>query len=123
MRHTDPAYWESLMRMGLTKLFMLHALAEGPAHGYALARRTEELSASACKPTAGTIYPVLQEWEREGLVVSFDQVVQGRARKVYTLTAAGRSACEAAAAVWTGAARSVLALEPAKPDRLPDHLL
>lgn len=123
MRHTQPAYWESLMRMGLTKLFMLRALAEGPTHGYALARRAGQLSDSICKPTAGTIYPVLQEWEQEGLVLSIDQVVQGRPRKVYTLTATGRSACEAASITWGGAARVILALEPVRADRLPDHLL
>jgi len=107
MEHTDPAYWQGLIKMGLTKLYMLRALLDGPSHGYDLARRAEALSRGTCAPTEGTIYPVLREWETEGLVTGAWEVVRGRKRRVYVLTAAGRAAYRAACAVWVPAAVSV----------------
>lgn len=123
LRHQDPAYWNGLIKMALTKLFMLRALLDGPAHGYDVARRTTALSVGTCSPTPGTIYPVLREWEESGLVQGSDELFQGRRRRVYQLTEEGRAACMTAMRVWEKAGRAVLDLpEPAIP-RLADHLL
>ncbi len=121
--HTDDDYWRSLIRMGATKLFMLRALVESPRHGYDLARRTAEISEGLCTPTEGTIYPVLKEWEQEGMVVGDWEVVGGRRRRVYAITGQGRAAYNSAHRVWTGTARLVMGLEEASANRLEDHLL
>lgn len=123
MRHVEPAYWDGLIRMGLTKLFMLRALADGPAHGYVLAQRATELSDGICSPTPGTIYPVLREWEEEGLVTGVDRTLAGRRRRVFELTEEGREACAVAIAVWLKAGVTVLQLEQPQTGRLADHLL
>jgi len=121
--HTDDEYWRALIRMGTTKLFMLRALVESPRHGYDLARRTADISEGLCSPTEGTIYPVLREWEQEGLVMGEWEVVSGRRRRVYEITQEGRAAYNSARGVWSRTARVVLELEAAPTGRLEDHLL
>lgn len=116
-------YWQGIIRMGLTKLFLLRALLEEPLHGYDLARRATELSDGICSPTEGTIYPVLKEWEAAGLVVGEWETVRGRRRRVYSLTEQGSEAFETAYAAWMPAARSVLRMPRPVTNRLEDHLL
>ncbi len=116
-------YWQGLIRMGLTKLFMLRALLEEPLHGYDLARRAADLSGGACSPTEGTIYPVLKEWEKSGWVTGEWETVRGRRRRVYSLTEEGREAFEAAYAAWMPAARSIVRMPMPVTNRLEDYLL
>lgn len=126
LQHSDPAYWSGLMKQGLTKLFLFRALLDGRCHGYELVRRAERLSHGVLTPTEGTVYPVLREWEREGLVVATPEEVKGRQRRVYRLTASGREAFEAALMVWGPAARAVVDLtrgSEEEPERLADYLL
>jgi DNA-binding PadR family transcriptional regulator len=40
----------------------------------------------------GTLYPTLHRMEEEGLLRSTNEVVEGRTRRVYTITPAGRRA-------------------------------
>lgn len=121
--HNSEEYWRALIRMGLTKMFMLRALLDQPLHGYDLARRASELSGGICTPSEGTIYPVLRDWEREGIVEGHWESVGARRRRVYELTDAGREALAAAQSVWSEAARTVLDLPVPDTDRLADHLL
>lgn len=68
------------------QLQLLWLLRDGTAHGYALARRFDELSLGYYSPSPGMLYPALGELEAQGLVRVRPQ---GR-RKDYALTAAGR---------------------------------
>ncbi len=61
-------------------------------HGYDIARSVERTTGGCCSPTEGTIYPVLREFETGGFVTVHEEVVQGRQRRVYQLTEAGRAA-------------------------------
>lgn len=119
----NETYWQGMIKMGLTKLFLLRALLEEPLHGYDLARRATDLSGGMCSPTEGTIYPVLREWEASGLVVGEWETVRGRRRRVYTLTEKGGAAFEAAYGAWIPAARSVMRMPLPITNRLEDHLL
>lgn len=66
---------------------LLAALLEGPAHGYELIRRLEEVSDGRWRPSPGSVYPNLQLLADEGLV----QVQrQEEGRRVYALTPAGQ---------------------------------
>lgn len=116
-------YWQGLIKMGLTKLYMLRALLEEPLHGYDLARRAADLSGGACAPTPGTIYPVLKEWEAQGLVDGAWETVHGRRRRIYRLTERGRDAFDAAYSAWLPAARAVVRMPMPVTNRLEDHLL
>jgi DNA-binding PadR family transcriptional regulator len=88
--------------------FILAALVDGPLHGYAIARRADELSAGEVHPSTGTLYAVLERAIADGLVVAGDRYVKGgRPRRDYTLTEDGRAALAAEAARLARAARTV----------------
>ncbi|HEY2788776.1 MAG TPA: PadR family transcriptional regulator, partial [Gaiellales bacterium] len=88
--------------------YTLAALLDGPLHGYAIAKRAEEVSAGRVRLTAGTLYAALERLLEAGLVaVDGEEVVRGRARRYYRLTAAGSDALQAEAARLAEAVRVV----------------
>lgn len=71
--------------------FTLAALIDGPLHGYAIMRRTSELSDGSVHVSTGTLYSIIERALAEGMVVAGDPyVVAGRERRDYALTMAGR---------------------------------
>lgn len=77
---------------GAVRLHILHHAAEQDIHG---AWMTEELATHGYRISPGTLYPTLHRLESEGLLVSEQQVVDGRTRRVYRATEAGRAALAA----------------------------
>jgi DNA-binding PadR family transcriptional regulator len=73
-------------RQGEVRLALLSLLGDEPAHGYELMKRLEERSGGMYRASAGTVYPVLQQLEDEGLV----RIEEEDGKKVYYLTEAGR---------------------------------
>jgi DNA-binding PadR family transcriptional regulator len=98
--YTTQRYWNGILNASLCKFFILRALCDGPAHGYEIIRRVARLSDDFCVPTEGTIYPVLSEFQQCGCVTCRPEVVNGRTRKVYTVTAKGRAAYRVGEEVW-----------------------
>jgi len=72
---------------GNVRGLLLAALLEDPAHGYELMRRLEEQADGRWRPSPGSVYPLLQMLEDEGLVRGSDEA----GRKVYELTPEGRA--------------------------------
>lgn len=105
--YTDPVYWNGLIKMSLSKFFILRALHERPMHGYQIARAVEATTRGCCSPGEGTIYPVLKDFQAGGYVTSHSQTVNGRERRVYALTARGRAAFKVAVGAWLGIAQSL----------------
>jgi len=73
-------------RQGEVRLALISLLQDEPAHGYELMKRLEERSGGMYRASAGTVYPVLQQLEDEGLV----KIVEADGKKVYHLTDTGR---------------------------------
>ena len=74
-------------------LFILASLAMGELHGYGIAQDAEALSEGRVRLTAGTLYGALNRLADDGLVTqSREDVVDGRRRRYYRLTAAGKAA-------------------------------
>lgn len=71
---------------GNVRGLLLAALLRGPAHGYELMRRLEEQAGGRWRPSPGSVYPLLQLLEDEGLIHGSE----ADGRKVYELTEAGR---------------------------------
>ncbi len=94
------AYWNGIIKMSLSKFFILCVLHYRPMHGYDIAREVERTTQGCCSPTEGTIYPVLRDYEAGGYLTSEIQVVSGRERKVYALTDKGRAAFKVAVEAW-----------------------
>jgi transcriptional regulator len=77
---------------GTLILLVLRTLeALGPLHGYAIARRIEQISNELLKLNQGTLYPALLRMEQEGWIVSkWGASEKNRRARFYSLTAAGR---------------------------------
>jgi DNA-binding PadR family transcriptional regulator len=73
-------------RQGEVRLALLSLLKDDAAHGYALMKRLEERSGGMYRASPGSVYPVLQQLEDEGLV----EIHAEEGKKVYHLTDAGR---------------------------------
>ena len=83
-----------MVRRGEIRPLILAALARKPMHGYEIIQELEAESGGRWRPSAGSVYPTLQQLSDEGLVTS--EEIDGR--RTYTLTDAGRSAAEEAPA-------------------------
>lgn len=78
-------------RRGAIRNAMLALLAEEPMHGYQLMQGIAQRSGDRWRPSAGSIYPTLQQLEDEGLVVAEER----DGRRTFALTEAGRAAAAA----------------------------
>jgi DNA-binding PadR family transcriptional regulator len=78
------------VRRGMVREGLLRQLAEGPTHGYQLMQDLSERSGGRWRPSAGSVYPTLQQLEDEGLIGAQER----DGRRVFDLTEAGRAAVE-----------------------------
>ncbi|MBW6502576.1 MAG: PadR family transcriptional regulator [Bacteroidales bacterium] len=77
---------------GSLKTIVLKLLKEeGPMHGYAITRKTEELSGGKIKLTYGAIYPLLHKLKNEKMLVTASEIINNRVRIYYALTPKGHS--------------------------------
>ncbi|MYS86038.1 PadR family transcriptional regulator [Embleya scabrispora] len=74
---------------GAVRLHILHHAAEEEVHGAWMSR---ELAGHGYRISPGTLYPTLHRMEADGLLISEQRVVEGRTRRVYRATDAGRAA-------------------------------
>ncbi len=72
-------------RRGLIQLAILQLLKEEPRHGYQVMKLLEERSKGFYSPSAGTIYPALQDLLEKELISVDEQA----GKKVYTLNSEG----------------------------------
>jgi PadR family transcriptional regulator PadR len=89
---------------------LLAVLESGPTHGYAVIEALRAGSGGTFDLPTGTVYPALHRLEALGLVVSTWSAGSGRRRRVYALTAAGRSALSEQRAGWREFAGAVHAV-------------
>ncbi len=89
------------VRRGEIRPLILAVLLQKPMHGYEVIQELEAQSGGRWRPSAGSVYPTLQQLADEGLVTS--EEVDGR--RTYTLTDAGRTAAAASTdrSPWTEA--------------------
>ena len=74
---------------GLIRLHILHRATDRPIFGQAL---LDELAERGYRMSAGTLYPILHGLERRGYLRSRDTQRDGRTRRLYRATRAGRQA-------------------------------
>jgi DNA-binding PadR family transcriptional regulator len=75
--------------LGFIKIHILHHAAEAPLYGLSL---IEELRRHGYRLSPGTVYPVLHGLAEAGYLKRESQIVRGKVRKYYTITATGRRA-------------------------------
>lgn len=74
------------VRRGDVRASVLALLAEEPRNGYQIIQEIDARSGGVWRPSAGSVYPALQQLEDEGLV----RAVQTGARRLLELTEQGR---------------------------------
>src|SRR5882757_1602754 len=73
----------------------------GPLHGYAIARRIEQISGDLLTLNQGTLYPVLLRLEQEGSIASeWGASENNRKARFYRLTRNGRKQLQAETQGW-----------------------
>jgi len=93
---------------GTLDLLILKIVALGPVHGYAIARRIEQVSESAVQVPQGSLYPALHRLENHGLLAAdWSETETGREAKFYRLTRKGRAQLGAETASWERLAEAV----------------
>ena len=76
---------------GTLDLLILRALVRGPLHGYGIAERLKQVSASVLQVGESSLYPALQRLLLNGWVSAEWGVSENNRRaRFYTITAAGR---------------------------------
>ena len=78
------------MRRGDIRTAILAVLTENAGHGYDIISRLQEKSGGMWRPSAGSVYPTLQQLEDEGLVT----VAEADGKRVYTVTEEGAAEAE-----------------------------
>ncbi len=95
---------------GHLDMLLLAAVRGEPAHGYAIAERLRARSDGAFDLPEGTLSPALHRLERAGLLASRWSEVNGRRRRVYSLTRKGERALVERQEEWRDFSRAVEAV-------------
>jgi PadR family transcriptional regulator, regulatory protein PadR len=89
---------------------LLAVIAEAPRHGYAVMEALRAGSGGRFDLPTGTVYPALHRLERAGLIRGKWSTVDGRRRRTYQISAAGRRALTAHRSSWRDFSAAVSAL-------------
>jgi PadR family transcriptional regulator, regulatory protein PadR len=92
---------------GTLPTLILESLAQEAGHGYRIAQKIKERSQGVLDFKEGTLYPALHKLESEGMVESYESVENGRARRHYRITRAGRGMLAKDRAEWRLLSRAV----------------
>jgi len=95
---------------------ILAVLQVRDTYGYAIIRKIQQISDHRIDWKEGMLYPVLHRLEAAGLVESYWMAAEnGRRRKYYHITAAGRSEYRALIDQWSVVYRALCSLSEESP--------
>ena len=87
---------------GTLDLLILKILALGPKHGWAIAKRIQQITREVLQVQQGSLYPALHRLEQKALIKArWAETETGREAKFYSLTAAGRVQLQKEEASWS----------------------
>jgi PadR family transcriptional regulator PadR len=86
---------------GTLDLLILRTISLEPKHGWAIAKRIQQVSGEVLQVQQGSLYPALHRLEQQGWIeAKWAESDTGREVKFYSLTAAGRSRLEKEKESW-----------------------
>jgi transcriptional regulator len=86
---------------GTLDLLILNTISLEPQHGWAIAKRIENVSNEVLQVSQGALYPALHRLEQQGWIKASWRVTEsGRDAKYYALTRAGRTQLQKELAQW-----------------------
>jgi PadR family transcriptional regulator PadR len=87
---------------GTLDLLILKVLSLESKHGWAIAKRIQQISNQELQVPQGSLYPALYRLEHQGwITATWRETDTGRKAKFYMLTAAGRKRLNAELANWS----------------------
>lgn len=87
---------------GTLDLLILKTISLEPKHGWAIAKRIQQISNEVLQVQQGSLYPALHRLEQKAWIkAKWAETGTGRKAKFYSLTAAGRAQLEKEAANWS----------------------
>jgi PadR family transcriptional regulator PadR len=87
---------------GTLDLLILKTIALEPLHGWAIAKRIQQVSGEVLQVQQGSLYPALHRLEQQAWIkAKWAESETGRQAKFYSLTAAGRKQLETEQAHWS----------------------
>jgi PadR family transcriptional regulator PadR len=93
---------------GTLPLLILRTLANGPNHGFAIARRIQQISKSVLRVEQGSLYPALHRMELDGVIASYWGTTENnRKAKYYRLTHRGSRLLASETARWNAIAGAI----------------
>ncbi len=76
---------------GTLDLLILKTVSAGPVHGWAIAKRIQQVSNEVLQVQQGSLYPALHRLEQQGWLAAESRVTEsGRTAKFYSLTRDGK---------------------------------
>jgi transcriptional regulator len=86
---------------GTLDLLILKTLSHEAKHGWAIAKRIQQISGEVLQVQQGSLYPALHRLEQQGWIrAKWAESETGRQAKFYSLTAAGKKQLEEETANW-----------------------
>jgi PadR family transcriptional regulator len=82
---------DSVLLGSALEMLILEVIAQGPSYGYEIAQTVAGRSGGNFEMKEGSLYPALHRLERQELLKSLWREADGRRRKYYELTDAGRA--------------------------------
>ena len=79
------------MFLGFIHIHILHHAGKAPFYGSWM---IQELGRHGYAMSAGTLYPILHGLLEEGMITCEPRVIEGKVRKYYSITEAGRAVLE-----------------------------
>ncbi len=96
---------------GTLPLLILRTLATGPNHGFAIARRIQQISKAVLRIEQGSLYPALHRMELDGVIESYWGTTENnRQAKYYRLTRHGRRELANETERWNAIAAAIAAV-------------
>jgi len=87
---------------GTLDLLILRTISLEPMHGWAVAKRIQQVSGEVLQVQQGSLYPALHRLEQQGWIkAKWAESETGRQAKFYSLTAAGRKQMEQETTNWS----------------------
>ena len=93
---------------GTLDLLILKTISLEPKHGWAIAKRIQQVSQEALQIQQGSLYPALHRLEQQAWIAAEWRTTEtGRMAKFYSLTRSGRKQLERELANWVRLSKAI----------------
>ena len=93
---------------GTLDMLILKTISLEPKHGWAIAKRIQQISHEVLQVQQGSLYPALHRLEQQGwITANWAESETGRQAKFYSLTQTGRGQLEKETANWDRLSKAI----------------